>query len=62
MDVLNNEFETIDLGINNEYIDTCEYVNYSEVVSTPPAKDILTILQLNIRGALGKQDHLKSLL
>ena len=54
----------IDLGFNNELIDACTYVDYStkqNPETTRPSNN-LTVMQLNIRGILSKQDKLKALI
>ena len=54
-------FEHVDLGFNNPFVDSCDYVDYSECEVNRSTVD-LAILQLNSRGLLGKLDKLQSLL
>ena len=64
MDVLNST--QIDLGFNNTTDDSCNYWDYlSEPTPNYVANSMsggLSVLQLNIRGVLGKQNLLKNLL
>ena len=56
--------EFIDLSFNNEVVDNCTYLDYSNE-STKKVENpynTFTVLQLNIRGILSKQDKLKNLL
>ena len=55
-------YERLELGFNNEIIDACDYLNYSELTKDKSDKNNLTVLQLNIHGVLNKQDKLKNLL
>ena len=54
----------IDLGFNDEYIDHCDYIDYNDLVAdiSKGKNTIFTVLQLNTRGVLNKQDPLKLLL
>ena len=58
------ESDRIDLGFNDDYVDQCDYIDYSEIsidkhVGT---KNTFTVMQLNARGVLNKRDPLKDLL
>ena len=55
-------YERLDLGFNNEIVDSCDYLDYGELTKDKRDKDNLTVLQLNIRGVLNKQEKLKTLL
>ena len=55
-------YERLDLGFNNEIVDSCDYLDYGELTKDKRDKNNLTVLQLNIRGILNKQDKLKTLL
>ena len=52
-----------DLGFNSEHFDCCDYIDYDQL-SGPIKKDktSLSIMQLNVRGLLNKQDTLNRLL
>ena len=58
----------IDLGFNNMTDDSCDYWDYSSVLTADSNHFVgtmsgsLSLLQLNIRGVLGKQNLLKNLL
>ena len=66
MDVLSST--PIDLGFNNMIDDSCDYWDYlSESTANPnhvanTTSGGMSVLQLNIRGVLGKQNLLKNLL
>ena len=53
-----------DLGFNHEHNDCCDYVDYADFREYPPKRDKsgLSVMQLNIRGLLNKQENLKNLL
>ena len=53
-----------DLGFNHEQKDCCDYVDYVDCSEDPPKRDKsgLSVMQLNIRGLLNKQENLKNLL
>ena len=53
--------DKIDLGFNEDYIDHCDYLDYSEMTPNSDSRDILTALQLNIHGVMSRKDGLKSL-
>ena len=55
-------YDRLDLGFNNDIVDSCDYLDYAEQTKDRNVKNNLTVLQLNIRGLLNKQDKLKSLL
>ena len=59
---MDNICERMDLGFNNEIIDACDYLDYSDLTKDKSEKNNLTVLQLNICGVLNKQDKLKDLL
>ena len=59
---MDDSYERLDLGFNNDIVDSCDYLDYGELTSDRSAKNNLTVLQLNIRGLLNKQDKLKNLL
>ena len=58
----------IDLGFNGTMDDSCDYWDYSSVPTTDSSHVVgntsgkLSLLQLNIRGVLSKQNLLKNLL
>ena len=54
----------VDLGFNNELVDTCTYVDFSTEQNSDSVRSTnnLTVMQLNIRGILSKQDKLKYLI
>ena len=56
--------DRIDLGFNYDYIDHCDYVDYSEITVDKNNKNrnTLTAMQLNARGVLNKRDPLKIVL
>ena len=66
MDVLSST--PTDLGFNNTTDDTCDYWDYSSELTADSNHVVgntsgeLSLLQLNIRGVLGKQNLLKNLL
>ena len=53
-----------DLGFNHEHNDYCDYVDYADCREYPLKRDKsgLSVMQLNIRGLLNKQENLKNLL
>ena len=52
--------EFIDLGFNGDIEDKCDYLDYSEIdLDLAHDQRELTVMQLNIRGLLNKQDGLK---
>ena len=59
---MDNIYERLDLGLNNDIVDSCDYLDYGELTVDRSVKNNLTVLQLNIRGLLNKQDNLKNLL
>ena len=60
----NMDYDTdYDLGYNQELIDKCDYVNIDEMkLQTHRDKSALGVMQLNIRGLLGKQESLGRLI
>ena len=53
----------IDLGFNGDIEDKCDYLDYSAIdLDTDHDQRKLTVIQLNIRGLLNKQDDLNRLL
>ena len=55
-------YDRLDLGFNNDIVDSCNYLDYAEQTKDRNDKNNLTVLQLNIKGLLNKQDKLKNLL
>ena len=55
-------YERLNLGFNNEIVDSCDYLDYEDLTKDKSDKNNLTVLQLNIHGMLNKQDKLKTLL
>ena len=55
-------YERLDLGFNNDIVDSCDYLDYGELTNDRSVMNNSTVLQLNIRGLLNKQDKLKNLL
>ena len=55
------EFDRIDLGFNDEYLDHCDYLDYSTISCDTKCANTLMVLQLNARGVLNKRDSLMSL-
>ena len=50
----------LDLGYNETVPNHCDYLDYSELnTDKRPGRSELTVMQLNIRGILNKQDALK---
>ena len=60
--VMDDTYERLDLGFNNDIVDSCDYLDYGELTRDRSVKNNLTVLQLNIQGLLNKQDKLKNLL
>ena len=60
--IMDEIYERLDLGFYNEIVDSCDYLDYGELTKDKSDKNNLTVLQLNIRGILNKQDKLKTLL
>ena len=60
--VMDEIYGRLDLGFNNEIVDSCDYLDYGELTKDKRDKNNLTMLQLNIQGILNKQDKLKRLL
>ena len=58
------DFDQIDLGLNDEYVDHCDYIDYNKLVTdkNKGANTTFTVLQLNTRGVLNKRDSLNLLL
>ena len=55
--------DLIDLGFNGDIEDKCDYLDYSAIdLDTDHDQWKLTVIQLNIRGLLNKQDDLNRLL
>ena len=55
--------DLIDLGFNGDIEDKCDYLDYSATdLDTDHDQWKLTVIQLNIRGLLNKQDDLNRLL
>ena len=59
---MDDTYERLDLGFNNDNVDSCDYLDYGELTRDRSVMNNLAILQLNIRGLLNKQDKLKNLL
>ena len=57
------DFETLDLGYNDTFVDRCDYIDPATSDPTEHKDHVdLAIMQLNSRGLLGKLDKLKSLI
>ena len=58
------DFDQIDIGLNDEYTDHCDYIDYNKLVpdTCKGTNTTFTVLQLNTRGVLNKRDSLKLLL
>ena len=58
------ESDQIDLGFNDDYVDQCDYIDYSEIATDKNVRNRnnFTVMQLNARGVLNKRDLLKDLL
>ena len=55
--------DPIDLGFNGDIEDKCDYLDYSAIdLDTDHDQRKLTVIQLNIRGLLNKQEELNRLL
>ena len=54
-DVLNNIFT--EMGLTQ-----CDYVDFDSINELKPTKNDLSIMQLNIRGLLNKQDQLNEII
>ena len=55
--------DLIDLGFNGDIEDKCDYLDYLAIdLDTDHDQQKLTVIQLNIRGLLNKQDDLNRLL
>ena len=62
---LDCDFENIDLGYNDSIPDNCDYWDLDDQTDDFSSQGQLapfTVIQLNIRGLVGKQDRLRSLL
>ena len=59
---MDDTYERLDLGFNSDIVDSCDYLDYGELTRDRNVMNNLTVLQLNIRGLLNKQDKLKNLL
>ena len=60
---MNSEpYDGLDLGLDDSCKDHCNYVDYSCLTHQYNDLHNFTVLQLNIRGLLNKQDRLKDLL
>ena len=44
------ETDGIDLGFNEDYLDHCDYFDYSTLTNDTKATNTLTVVQLNTRG------------
>ena len=55
-------YERLDLGFNNDIVDSCDYLDYGELTDDRSVMNNLTVLQLSIRGLLNKQDKLRTCL
>ena len=54
-------YDHVDLGFNDSYVDHCDYLDYSNLTTNKDRQTNLTILQLNVRGVLSKRDRLTDL-
>ena len=59
---MDDSYERLNLEFNNDIVDSCDYLDYGELTGDRSVMNNLTVLQLNIRGLLNKQDKLKNLL
>ena len=62
---LNKEHETLELqywDISCDFLGNCNYIELDECKSVESTKQDLCILQLNVRGLIGKQQQLPDLL
>ena len=60
---MNSEsYDGLDLGLNDSCKDMCNYIDYHCLPQQDSDPHNFTVLQLNIRGLLNKQDRLKDLL
>ena len=50
------ETDWIDLGFNDDYLDHCDYLDYSTLTNDTKTANTLTVLQLNTRGVLNKRN------
>ena len=55
------EYDHVDLGFNDSYVDHCDYLDYSNLTTNHDKRTDLTILQLNVHGAINKRDRLTDL-
>ena len=55
------ETDRIDLGFNEDYLDHCDYFDYSTLTNDIKTTNTLTVVQLNTRGVMNKREPLKSL-
>ena len=55
------EYNHVDLGFNDSYVDHCDYLDYSKLTTKHEQHAYLTILQLNVRGVINKRDRLTDL-
>ena len=55
------EYDHVDLDFNDSYVDHCDYLDYSILTTNHDKRTDLTILQLNVRGAINKRDRLTDL-
>ena len=55
-------YNGLDIGSSNTAKDYCNYLNFSDLTRHANNHHNFTVLQLNIRGLLNKQDKLKDLL
>ena len=55
------EYDHVDLGFNDSFVDHCDYLDYSTSTTNHDKRTDLTILQLNVRGVINKRDRLMDL-
>ena len=54
-------YDHVDFGFNDLYVDHCDYLDYSKLTSSNDKRTNLTILQLNVCGVINKRDRLMDL-
>ena len=57
-----SDTDPLDLGFNNVLEDSCTYIDPTELKPCPVNPHSLNLIQLNLRGVLGKQERIKLLL
>ena len=60
LDMTKDQSDQFDLGFSINVTDTCDYFDYSDLeINKRPERNKFTVMQLNVRGVLKKQDALK---